>query len=194
MSYSTGIKSLLALALSLAAAAAQAQGYAGVLVQMSDYNSDRVCDRYATQLGVSGSLSDCDKKATGFKVYGGSVVSSSIALEAAYIDFGKVKPNLSGVTAEGRVKSIVLAAVLRADVFRGLVVSGKAGVAATTATVKAGNLSDDEQHPSLYLGAGIEYPIYKTVKVVGSFDFTRAQIDGEKFGVSAFGLGAQMGF
>ena len=194
MSYFTGVKFLIGAGLVAAAAVAQAQSYAGVLVQMSDYNSDKVCDRYATRLGVSGSLSDCDSKATGAKLYAGTAVSDAMAIEAAWVDFGKVKPNLNGTQAEGRVKSLVLAAVLRADVYRGLVVSGKVGVAANTATVKAGSLSDDEQHPGLYLGAGIEYPVYKTIKIVGSFDFTRAQIDGEKFGVSAFGLGAQYGF
>lgn len=194
MSKFAGVKSLAGLMLAVAAVGAHAQNYAGVLVQMSDYNNDKVCDRYATRLGVSGSLSDCDHKATGFKAYAGTVVSESIALEAAYIDFGKVKPNLNGVAADGRVKSVVLAAVLRADVFRGLVLSGKAGVAATTASAKAGGLHDDEQHPAIYLGAGVEFPVYKSIKVVGSFDFTRAQIDEEKFGVSAFGLGAQFDF
>lgn len=194
MSSYTGIKSLAVLAIALAATGAQAQGYVGALVQMSDYNADKVCQRYAAQLGVGSSNNDCDHKASGFKVYVGSGVSDAIAIEAAYIDFGKVKPNLNGVQAEGQVKSVVLAAVVRADVFRGLTLSAKAGAAATTANVRAGGLSDDQQHPALYLGAGIEFPIYKTIKVVGAFDFTRAQIRGEKFSVSAFGLGAQTGF
>jgi OOP family OmpA-OmpF porin len=186
MSYFSGVKWLAALGLGVAAVSAQAQGYAGALVQMSKYNSGGICESYGA--------TDCDDKATGYKVYGGSVISESMGIEAAWIDFGKVKPRLGASQGEGRVKSIVLAAVLRADVYRGLVISGKAGLAATTATVSAGGEDDDEQHPAIYLGASIEYPIYKTLKVVGAFDFTRAQINGEKFGVSAFGLGAQVGF
>ncbi|RRS02557.1 porin family protein [Aquabacterium soli] len=180
---STGVKSLIALMLGAVAVGAQAQSYAGALVQMSDYNNDRVCSSYG--------VSNCDNKATGYKVYAGSMLSSSAGVEAALINFGKVKGDSR---EEGLVKSIVLAAVLKVDVFRGLAISGKVGVAATTAQVKAGGADDDEQHPSLYLGAGIEYPIYKTIKIVGAYDFTRAQLNSQKFSVSSFGLGAQVDF
>lgn len=182
----TGVRSLVALGLVAVAAGAQAQSYAGALVQMSDYNNDRVCERYG--------VADCDNKATGYKVYAGSMLSSSMGLEAALINFGKVKSDSGGSQAEGRVKAIVLAAVLKVDVFRGLAISGKVGVAATTAQLKAGGEDADEQHPSIYLGAGIEYPIYKTIKIVGAYDFTRAQLNSQKFSVSSFGLGAQVDF
>lgn len=194
MFYFAGKASLAGVFLAAVAVGAQAQSYVGAVVQMSRYNSDQLCDHYAKRLGVSGSLSDCDSKASGFKAYAGSAISDSIAIEGAFVDFGKVKPNLNGVRAEGRVKSVVVAAVVRADLFRGVKLSGKAGIAANTATVKAGNLSDDEQHPGMYLGAGIEVPVYGPIRVVGSFDFTRAQVDGQKFGVKAFGLGAQADF
>lgn len=185
MSYFSGVKWLAALGLGVVAVSAQAQGYAGALVQMSKYNSGGVCESYG--------VTDCDDKATGYKLYAGSAFGA-MGIEAAWIDFGKVKPRLGSAQGEGRVKSLVLAAVLRADVYRGLVISGKAGLAATTATVRAGGQDDDEQHPAIYMGASIEYPVYNSVKIVGAFDFTRAQINGEKFGVSAFGLGAQVGF
>lgn len=174
--------------------ASYAQGYVGAVVQMSTYNNgDALCEAIA---GVA--TGDCDKRANGKKIYFGSVLSESWALEAAFVDFGKIKSTFTGpggsVDVTGRATAFVAAAVLRAQI-RQLTLSGKVGVAAIKGRVKVpGVLTEESQDPSLYLGAGLEYPVYRDVKIVGSYDFARAKMAGEKVGVSAFGLGAQIGF
>lgn len=168
-----------------------AQGYVGAVVQMSTYNNaDALCDYLA---GVT--EGDCDKRATGKKLYVGTELSETWALEAAFIDFGQIKSKFpaAGVEMKGRATAVVAAAVLRAHISK-LTISGKVGVAAVKGRVKALGMTEESQDPSLYLGAAIDFPVYKDIKIVGSYDFTRAHMDGEKLGVSAFGLGAQFGF
>lgn len=188
-------KMMVAGALLASVGVSYAQGYVGAVVQMSTYNNaDGLCDALA---GVA-TTADCDKRATGKKVYFGSVLSDNWALEAAFVDFGKIKSTFTGpggsVDVTGRATAFVAAAVLRAQISQ-LTVSGKLGVAAIKGRVKVpGVLTEESQDPSLYLGAGLEYPVYRDIKIVGSYDFARVKMAGEKIGVSAFGLGAQLGF
>lgn len=189
-------KMIVASVLLASAGGAFAQGYVGAVVQMTTYNNaDGLCDALA---GLSSVTGDCDKRATGKKLYVGTVLSDNWALEASFVDFGKIESTFSGpggvAKVTGRATAFVAAAVLRANIQQ-LTISGKVGVAAAKGRVKVpGVLTEESQDPSLYLGAGLEYPVYRDVKIVGSYDFTRVKMADEKIGVSAFGLGAQIGF
>lgn len=177
-------------ALCLAASGAHAEGYAGALLELSSYNSDGLCARYTTQ----STASTCDNRTAGLKVFAGVGGGSASGVEAAYIDFGRTRSTVDGQSLDVRVSSFVVAGVLRASPLPSLSVNAKLGVAASKATAKNLGNSVSRAHPSLYLGLGVDCEIVKNVKAVGSIDFVRAKLDGERFGVVGFGLGAQVGF
>lgn len=172
----------LALGMCMAVSAAQAESYAGALLQLSNYNTDGLCG------------GNCDNRATGLKVFAGLGGGSSSGVEVAYADFGRTKSNGGSGSVSARVSSFMLAGVLRTSPLPSLSLNAKLGVAAVKATAKANGEATSQTNPSLYLGVGVDYDIIKNVKAVGSVDFVRAKVADERFGVVAFGLGAQVGF
>lgn len=173
----------LALGMCMAVSAAQAESYAGALLQLSNYNTDGLCG------------GNCDNSATGLKVFAGMGGGSSSGVEVAFADFGRTKKaGGSADAAAVRVSSFMLAGVLRTSPLPSLSLNAKLGVAAVKATAKSNGGSTSQTNPSLYLGVGVDYDIIKNVKAVGSVDFVRAKVADERFGVVAFGLGAQVGF
>jgi len=178
---------LAAAALMAAASSVHAQSYAGALVQMSRFNLGSECASLGTD-------ADCDKSANGLKLFAGSTLSDDWRIEAAYIDFGKTKSTVDNASVKVSASALVAAAAVTFHPLPALTLSGKVGIAAVTAKVDGDGESLDEQHPSLYLGLGVDYEVYKNVRAVLGVDFVRARVAEDKFGIQSVGLGAQMAF
>ncbi len=86
--------------------AASAQVYVGVASGQSEY-VDVDCD----------GAQSCQKNGVGYKVYGGYHINPEVALEAAYVSFGRTKGVVpeSGylVNIEGRSRGVLLDGVYR---------------------------------------------------------------------------------
>lgn len=176
------------LALSLPFSAAMAQSYAGVVLALTEQNVGPQC-------GKAG-VTKCDDGAIGVKLFAGNDASGN-SLEAAYIDFGKAKPEANGAEGKATTKAVVVAGVARfapLAIVPDLRLSFKVGAAGVRTSFKAGSRNVSDSHPSLYLGASIDMPVYDSIKLVAAYDHVEAQTEKDKFGVSALSLGAQMSF
>jgi OOP family OmpA-OmpF porin len=169
-------------AIGIAALAAAASG--NVLAQSPDWRSPMGKDFFG-YIGASGgqskyrtecsSLFDCDRKDTGFKVYGGGNFNSLLGLELGYTDFGKIH-TLGGET-NAWAGSLSLTAGLpvgdRFSVFaKGGGVYGRTDVRASAASLV------DTGHKSGWgttYGAGAAFAVTPTVQV--RLDWDRYNLD-----------------
>lgn len=176
-------KALFAAALAAACGVASAQGYAGALVGLSKISTD-------CPFGTS-----CDDSDTGYKLYGGYEVAPNIAVEVGYTSFGKA--TLTAGAGKASVKGTALSLV---GAFRMAFTPELTGVARLGLASVMGKYSDNlggsesDSKIKLYTGLGLEYAVTKEFKIVGAFDLSNVEIDGDSGTAYLFGAGAQMAF
>ena len=140
--------------------AAQAQSYyVGASVGQSDYKIDTT------------GAANADTKDTGFKVFGGAMLTPNFGIEAAYFDLGKitgsgVEPGIGRVSLEGQASGIALLGVAvlplgEASLF------AKAGIAQVKGEIDArtplGNLRFDDTSTQPMFGVGASYAFTKNL-------------------------------
>lgn len=152
-----------------------------------------------TALDCAGTLS-CDKTDTGVKLLVGVPVHPVVALEVAYVDFGKArfKAPVDGVgVVDGSFKaSGWLGAVALRHAFHpqlhGVLRLG-ASALSTEGQGSAGRitvkLQDDAIKP--YVGLGLEFAATRNLQVIGGLDFTRAELEGESASMRLLSIGLQ---
>lgn len=180
---------------------ASAQVYVGGVIGQSNVNLS--CEDY--NLG-------CDKSDTGTKFYVGYKLNPIVALEAAYVDFGKGTRGFTGSYYDGFVISSVdvketveargalLAAAFRYAAHPQLSLVGRLGLAVlkTRATMSAPAIdyryseSDDSVKP--YFGLGLEFALNKNLRITADADFTNAELNGDSGSVRLLGVGLQYAF
>ena len=181
-------KTMFALAaLAFSAAAAQANPYVGVGAGVS--NVDINCEGAQT----------CDDRGTGFKVYGGYQFTPNVAGELVYLNFGTVHVADPGVSLDlkahgfgGGVAFHVPLATQWNFVARLGVVSIRAKADASVTGIGSG--SSSESSTQAYGGLGLGYSFSKAVSLEGTYDFSRAEIVGEKGDVGMLTLGLRIAF
>ncbi len=173
------------------ASAAMAEGYVGGAVGRSDWKVD--CSGTTT----------CDKRDTGFKVYGGYMFLPYVGVEAAYVDFGKahatfVDPVLGNVSGELKGSGFAAYAV-GAFPIQDFVLYGKLGFAtlksklnATSSTQGTANESTNNSDFAYGLGAG--YNIGKNFGVRAEWERYRVKFLDEKNDVDLISIGAHYRF
>jgi len=149
----------------------------------------------------------CDKGDTGYKIYGGFVLPQSplagLALEVAYIDFGKANATyaLGLVNRSTEVSALAVNAALRLKFTPALhgvgrlglaYVDGKDSGANVLGVVQAGAQSQSKMEP--YLGLGLEYAFNKQFKLTGSADFTSYDTGNDSGSARLLSIGAQYSF
>jgi OmpA-OmpF porin, OOP family len=172
-------KLMIAAVLAAAGGAASAQGYAGALIGMAHVATTCLP-------GYS-----CDDNDTGYKFYGGYEVAPNISVEVAYTNLGKVTIK-SGGTEIDTLKSTAFSLV---GAYRmsfnpeltGVVRLGLASVKGKTTTASDSNIK-------LYTGLGLEYTMSPEIKLVGAFDLTNVEVDGDSGTAWLLGAGAQVAF
>lgn len=135
----------------------------------------------------------CDKSDTGYKVYGGYKINPIIAIEAAYIDYGKAKITTIGggdVSADG----FLINAAFRHHATRELSLVGRVGLSMLDAKLRRPLGSTSDSSTKLYFGLGLEYAFTKNLKGTVSADFTSAEVAGEDANVRLISIGAQYDF
>ncbi len=150
----------------------------------------------------SGALS-CDKSDIGYKLTAGYQVNPLVALEASYIDFGKLKAsgydeNADVVNAKVESSGFLLAAALRHNVNPKVSLVGRLGLSIldSKGTVSAFGVSGSKSYNSTkpYLGLGAEYALNKQLRLTVGADFTRIELDDESTSVRLLSAGAQYAF
>jgi OmpA-OmpF porin, OOP family len=176
-------KVLFAAALSAACGLASAQGYAGALIGLGQISTD-------CPFGAS-----CDDSSTGMKVYGGYEVAPNISVEVGYTSFGKSKAKGALGSAEIKGTAFVVNGAFRFPIaadFTGVARLGLASVKGKYSDTLGG--SESESKIKLYTGLGLEYDIAKDVKLIGAFDLSNVEVDGDSGTAMLFGAGVQAAF
>ncbi len=182
-------------------AAASAQVYVGGVVGKSHVNLS--CEDY--NLG-------CDKSDTGTKFYVGYKLNPTVALEAAYADFGKGTRGFTGsyfdgfllrngdVTESFEARGVLLAAAFRVDAHPQLALVGRLGLAALktrftqSMPVAAYRYSESDDSVKPYFGLGVEFALNKNLRLTADADFTNAEVNGDSGAVRLLGVGLQYAF
>lgn len=141
---------------------ALAQGYVGLSGGQSKAHFD--CP----------AASSCDTTDTGYKIFGGMMVTPNFGAELSYIDFGKFKSTATGVggiTGDARVDGVGLYGLAVAP-FGQASVFGKLGIGYTH-TKETGGISHN--HTDLAYGLGAGYDFTKNVGVRLEWERMRAK-------------------
>lgn len=172
---------------------ASAQVYVGGVVGQARANLD--CADF--DLG-------CDKTDTGLKVLVGHKFNPVLAIEAAYVDFGKASGafTLSGqrVNAHYEAHGALLAAVIRHAAHPQLSLVGRVGasylktkgVGVVPSIDRRVTLTDSSVKP--YLGIGLEFSLNKNLRLTADADFTSAELEGDTGALRMLGLGVQYAY
>jgi opacity protein-like surface antigen len=169
----------------------------------SIFDSQR-SDRTFGHVGVSGgqskfrtdcsTLFDCDKKDTGWKVYGGGSVNDILGFEIGYTDFGKIRASGGDTEANAGNLSLVLGVPIgdRFSLFaKAGGVYGRTDVkASTTALVRSG----DEKGWGSTWGVGGALGIARNVQVRIDWDRYKLDFAGGRRDVDFLSAGVQMKF
>lgn len=190
-----------------------AQGYFGAVAALSstglDCSSTRSCDKKGFALKIYG----------GTKLTPSSQVDLGIArldaVEFSAINFGKIGSTASATVKRynsdtfaiddvvvdastvNTVNAITAAAVLNAPVTSELGLAARLGMAYVSATSRryvdgVSNGSETQTKFQPYVGFSAMYSITDAIRLVGSYDFTRAPFVGRTANVSAYGVGAEL--
>jgi len=137
-------------------------------------------------------LGNCDTSDTGYKLYGGYKLNPAVALEVAYVDFGKAKFTGGSLAADG----FLINAAFRHNFTRELNGVARLGVATLDTKLSADVLgrSQTDSSTKLYFGLGVEYALQKNLKLSAGADFTNAEFQGDSGAVRLLSIGAQYDF
>lgn len=168
------------------AGAAFGQAYVGASMGSSHVNLD--CN----------GTTACDQNDSGFKLLGGLKMSTSLSLEASYMDFGKATYayQSGSATVAGRLEASALtfAGVWRYDFIPEFTGVLRLGMAYVTSKVDEPGVSASSHSTKPYWGLGAEYSFDKNWKGVASADFTTGKFRGINGVVHLYSIGAQYGF
>jgi len=174
-------------------AAASAQVYVGGAIGQARVNLS--CEDF--ELG-------CDKSDTGHKLYVGYKFNPMVAIEGAYVNFGKATRRFteSGDNVTQKLESTgpIVAAVFRYAAHPQLSLVGRVGVSFLSTKFDqspptyaySGSTTDESVQG--YFGFGIEFAMTKNLRLTADADFTTAEVMDEKGSVRLLSMGLQYGF
>jgi len=152
----------------------------------------------------------CDRTDTGHKLYAGYKLNPVVALEAAYVDFGKATRGytdsyydgfvLRGMVVRQHVEAhgALLGAAFRYAAHPQLSLVGRVGLSFLQAKwiskSVTENTSTSEDSVKPYLGLGIEFSVNKNLRITAEADFATIELDGASGSARLLGMGLQYGF
>ena len=176
---------LAAVALALSGAAA-AQTYGVIGVGTSKYDFD--CTGATT----------CDKSGSALKLFGGYRFSPNLALEGGYMNFGKARAADTTDSLDLKVDGFGIGGAFHQDLGTNWNFVARLGLAQmktkATATSVGLSASVSDSSAQLYGGLGLGYKLNKQMSIGGAWDFSKAEIVGEKIDVNAFTLSLTFDF
>ena len=136
----------------------------------------------------------CDTRSTGLKVLGGYKFTPNFAIEGGYLDFGKAKITDGGVDFTLKTSGLGVGGAFHHDLSPDWNLVARLGVASLKTEASALRGSVDETSTQVYGGLGIGYRITPKVSLDASYDFSKAEILGEKGNVNMLGIGLTVAF
>ena len=146
----------------------------------------------------------CDKSDTGHKLYVGYKFNPLIAIEGAYVNFGKATRGHTDsgyrITESFESSGPIVAAAFRYAAHPQLSLVGRVGVSflSTKYNESAQNYpfaySTTDESVKGYVGVGVEFALNKNLRITADADFTTAEVMNEKGSVRLLSVGLQYGF
>jgi hypothetical protein len=170
----------------LLSSAASAQGYLGIAIGSAHQKID-----------CSGTVS-CDTKDKGRKLYGGYKLSSIVALELSYIDFGRVNFQIGDVVLRYTAGSTSIGGAVFLPLLSRLTGVARLGVSSSKAEVSDSRdnfyESTSQTHTNPYVGLGLGFSITPTLSLTGSFDRARIKFNGASATSTLLAIGVSQAF
>lgn len=144
-----------------------------------------------------------DKSDTGLKIFGGAEITSNFAVEAGYVDLGKLKfsGNAAGSPFTGDIRGtgLFIDAVGQLPVANDFTLFGKLGVFSGKAKVSVnvsgvGSGSDSDSGTDVTFGLGAGYAITKNLSVRGEWERFRFKVYGDKSDADLVSVGLSYKF
>lgn len=174
-------------------ATASAQVYVGGAVGQARVNL--ACEDY--DLG-------CDKTDTGHKLYVGYKFNPLLAIEGAYVNFGKATRGYTdsgySITESFKASGPIVAAAFRYAAHPQLSLVGRVGASFLSTKFNASGpnypfpSSTTDDSVQGYLGLGVEFALNKNLRITADADFTTVEVMDEKGSVRLLSVGLQYGF
>lgn len=210
-------KSLVLVTLALMGGCSYAQNYVGAIAALSSLKIDCSSKDFCDTKGFGLKLYAGARLAADNQVDLG--IAKIDAMEVGLINFGKassryakeylvpnpdtnaggVVPQLRTVSTTGTANAITVAAIANTPLSDDIAFSLKFGVAYVSSTqrtyldgVTDGGVTETKMQP--YVGLMAKYNIAESIKLVGSYDWTRFDMAGRKSSLGALGLGAELSF
>jgi OmpA-OmpF porin, OOP family len=140
-------------------------------------------------------VSNCDTSSTGFKLLGGYKFTPNFAIEGGYLDFGKANASLEGVSITTKTAGFGVGAAFHQDLNPDWTVSARLGLASLKTKSEVADVSSaKDTHTQLYGGLAVGYRISPKVALEASYDFSKAEREGDKFNVRMLGVGVNVAF
>jgi len=136
----------------------------------------------------------CDTRGTGLKLLGGYKFTPNFAIEGGYLDFGKAKASDSTGSVTLKAYGPAIGAAFHQDINSDWNMVARLGLASMKAEIGDSGVSLGTTSTQLYGGLGVGYRITPKVSIDGSFDFSKAELLGEKFNTNMFGIGVTVAF
>lgn len=141
----------------------------------------------------------CDKSDMGYKLTAGYKLNPMVALEASYVNFGKLKvrgTDDAGDPFSGDLKTsgLLFAAAVRYEAAPAVSLVGRLGLSSLKTKLSSSLGGGDTSSTKPYFGIGAEYSLNKQMRLTAGADFTRAKVDNDSGSVRLLSVGAQYDF
>lgn len=180
-------KVLASVAMVLAATASHASPYVLIAGGVSDHDID--CTDTLT----------CDKRGTGFKLFGGYKLTPNFAIEGGYLGFGKSEATAVDETGTAEVDGFGVGAAFHHDLTPDWSLVGRLGLASMDVKVDGTILgsrrfSQSDSSTQLYGGVELGWRIQPNVTLGASYDFSRGELQNSKLDVQMLSVSMTVAF
>jgi len=154
--------------------------------------AEGVCDDLQTIVTGIGTVSSCDEKDSGWKLFGGYQVNRHFAIEASYFDYGSISATGQTVGVPFRITgdatAFGLAAVGILPVANHFSLFGKLGLLRTEVDVTAsgvgGAFTESDSETGLHVGIGLMFNLGRNFSIRAEWERNdEAEIDMMSLGV-----------
>ncbi|GAA0742509.1 porin family protein [Ideonella azotifigens] len=134
--------------------------------------------------------SDGDNQGVGVNLYGGYSFTPNWSLEAGYMNLGRLKGDVDGLSTSAKAQGGYLDAVGTLPIGERFSLLGRLGYAGANLKTTAG----DDHGNGLKLGAGVQYDLSKQVALRGEWNRYRFDAFSDHQDVDQYSLGVKVGF
>ena len=143
-------------------------------------------------INVDCAAAECDDSSVGYKIYGGYKFSTNLAVEVAYINYGKATQTYLGRDYDLKATGFGVSLAYLGEIDKQWSWSARAGLASNKGDDDLNNQSESKM--KFTAGLGVGYAVSPELSIQGAVDLSQIEINGDSGGVYLFSLGLQYAF